>query len=176
MYFDRLLGLPCDMIFSVFTAASTLLHHSKTAEGAGHDTKTHLKLCIHWLSVLGKSWKSAGTRHQMLADSKYLPGFQTYADILVFDLPPELRNSNTSQVLRSPTPESSIARQGDASISVTPTVVANGHLPAGNAEIMDDWGFLRSFGDSTDDFFEFDAQLRGLLEAGFEPESMNFNG
>jgi hypothetical protein len=69
-YFDRLLGLPCDMVFSVFTAASTLLYHSKNSKGDDADTQRNLKLCIHWLSVLGKSWKSAGARHQLLADSK----------------------------------------------------------------------------------------------------------
>lgn len=69
-YFDRLLGLPCDMIFSVFIAASTLLYHLKHGK-EDPNTKHRLKLCIHWLSALGKSWKTAGVRHQMLADSKF---------------------------------------------------------------------------------------------------------
>jgi len=68
-YFDRLLGLPCDMVFSIFTAASTLLYQSKHSKVEEPDTQRRLKLCIHWLLALGKSWKSAGARQQMLVDS-----------------------------------------------------------------------------------------------------------
>jgi hypothetical protein len=73
-YFDRLLGLPCDMVFSIFTAASTLLYQSKHSKVEEPDTQRRLKLCIHWLSALGKSWKSAGARQQLLADSECLFG------------------------------------------------------------------------------------------------------
>jgi hypothetical protein len=70
-YFDHLPGLPCDMVFSVFTAASTLLYHSKqSGSDDGFETRRRLKLCIHWLSVLGKSWKTAGARHRLLGDSE----------------------------------------------------------------------------------------------------------
>jgi hypothetical protein len=70
-YFDMLYGLPCDMVFSIFTAASTLLYHAKQPEGADIvDSQRRLRMCIHWLSVLGKSWKSAGARQQLLADRK----------------------------------------------------------------------------------------------------------
>ena len=81
-YFDRLLGLPCDMIFSVFTAASTLLYHSKNSKKADPENQRRLKLCVHWLSVFGKSWKSARARHEILADSRssesVSPGISTY--------------------------------------------------------------------------------------------------
>lgn len=60
------------MVFSVFTAASTLLYHSKMSKEPTPETSRRLKLCIRWLSILGKSWKSAGARHQMLADSKFI--------------------------------------------------------------------------------------------------------
>jgi hypothetical protein len=69
-YFDRLLGLPCDMVFSIFTAASTLLYHSKNSKTEEIETQRRLKLCIHWLSALGKSWKSAGARQQLLDESE----------------------------------------------------------------------------------------------------------
>lgn len=65
-YVDRLYGLPCDMIFPIFTAASTLLYHLKESEDSV--IRQRLKLCIHWLAIFGKSWKSAGTRYQLLAD------------------------------------------------------------------------------------------------------------
>jgi hypothetical protein len=73
-YLERLPGGPCDMVFSIFTAASILLHHSKQvlADEAA-DTRRRLKQCIHWLSVLGRSWKIAGARHQLLNDRKSLP-------------------------------------------------------------------------------------------------------
>jgi hypothetical protein len=60
------------MVFGVFTAASTLLHYAKQTErDGGLDTKRRLKLCIHWLNVLGKSWKTAGARRQLLTDSEF---------------------------------------------------------------------------------------------------------
>jgi hypothetical protein len=72
-YFDMLYGLPCDMVFSIFTAASTLLYQVKQPDGADMvDSQRRLRMCIHWLSVLGKSWKSAGARQQLLADRKSL--------------------------------------------------------------------------------------------------------
>lgn len=75
-YFDRLLGLPCDMVFSVFIAASTLLYHSKHSRNDEVDTRKRLQLCIHWLSAFGKSWKTAGARHKMLSDSKFMNEFK----------------------------------------------------------------------------------------------------
>lgn len=37
----------------------------------------------------------------------------------------------------------------------------------------EDWGFLRDFGDASDEFFAFDVQLRGLLDGGFGLDSIN---
>jgi hypothetical protein len=45
---------------------------------------------------------------------------------------------------------------------------------SGLAPSPEDWGFLRDFGDSTDEFYEFDVQLRGLLDGGFESDQLNF--
>jgi hypothetical protein len=39
----------------------------------------------------------------------------------------------------------------------------------------EDWSFLRDFGDATDEFFELDVQLRGLLDGGFESEQFTFS-
>lgn len=80
-YFDRLLGLPCDMIFSVFTAASMLLYQSKQTQDTSGENRRRLKLCVHWLSVLGKSWQSAGARHQILSESRFnMFGYEQTAD------------------------------------------------------------------------------------------------
>ncbi|KAK2627405.1 hypothetical protein QTJ16_003371 [Diplocarpon rosae] len=155
-YFDRLLGLPCDMVFSVFTAASTLLYQSKISKEPDPETQRRLRLCIRWLSVLGRSWKSAGARQQMLAD--------------MFDLPPDLRNLNTHRVLRSPSPEAKSEK-----LSVPPAT--DGHQLShgtGNEQSPEDWGFLRDFGDATDEFFELDVQLLGLLDGGVRLDHMGF--
>lgn len=70
-YLECLPRGPCDMIFSIFIAASILLQHSKKGEVEAMDTtRRRLKLCIHWLSVLGKSWKIAGERSKLLDDSE----------------------------------------------------------------------------------------------------------
>ncbi|KAH6711870.1 fungal-specific transcription factor domain-containing protein [Leptodontidium sp. MPI-SDFR-AT-0119] len=166
-YIDRLLGLPCDMVFSVFTAASTLLYHSKMSKEPTPETSRRLKLCIRWLSILGKSWKSAGARHQMLAD--------------MFDLPQELRtlNSSNPRTLRSPTPEGSHPSQKYPSGTATPAPapISNGYHSSAMEQVPqivnEDWGFLRDFGDASDEFFAFDVQLRGLLDGGFGLDGIN---
>ncbi|KAH7318942.1 fungal-specific transcription factor domain-containing protein [Rhexocercosporidium sp. MPI-PUGE-AT-0058] len=165
-YIDRLLGLPCDMVFSVFTAASTLLYHTKMSKEPTSETNRRLKLCIHWLSILGRSWKSAGTRHQMLTD--------------MFDLPQELQVPNNSKprTLRSPTPEGS---QGQRYLSGTttpaPAPISNGIHSSTMEQIpqmpTEDWGFLRDFGDASDEFFAFDVELRGLLDGGYGLDNIN---
>ena len=37
----------------------------------------------------------------------------------------------------------------------------------------EDWGFLRDFGDASDEFFAFDVELRGLLDGGFVLDNAN---
>ena len=71
-YFDHLPGLPCDIVFPLFTAASTFLYHSRNVNPDHEKTsQRRLELCIHWLSIFGRSWKTAGARRQLLADSEY---------------------------------------------------------------------------------------------------------
>ncbi|KAH8597383.1 fungal-specific transcription factor domain-containing protein [Bisporella sp. PMI_857] len=146
-YFDRLPGLPCDMVFPIFTAASTLLYHSKQVQNNDSlETRRRLKLCIHWLSVLGKSWKTAGARHQLLADA--------------FDLNSELHgrlNVAPTAPMQSPfglpTPFSQNQDQKPNG--------SDGYLSP------EDWSFLNEFGDPTDDFYALDTDLRGLLDGEF---------
>jgi hypothetical protein len=40
----------------------------------------------------------------------------------------------------------------------------------------EDWSFLRGFGDESDDFYQLDVQLRGLLDGKFESETASFVG
>jgi hypothetical protein len=157
-YFDHLLGLPCDMVFSVFTAASTLLYHSKHVQDVGPDARRHLRLCIRWLSILGKSWKSAGARHQLLAD--------------MYDLPRELQQPPPGQV---PIMSHSQVEQQIGQAPPFPRMAANGKMDKDHAG-PEDWTFLRSFGDSNDDFYSLDVELRGLLDSGIEVDNSNLAG
>ena len=150
-YFDRLPGLPCDMVFSIFTAASTLLYNSKHVEGeVGADAQRRLNLCIHWLSALGKSWKTAGARQQILSD--------------MYDLPRQLQDSTNGQLLQ-PRPQTPFS-QGTPRpehFSASPSVPANGNLPQESSLFPENWAFLREFGDPTDEFYMWDVQFMDLL-------------
>ncbi|KAG0651644.1 Citrinin biosynthesis transcriptional activator mrl3 [Hyphodiscus hymeniophilus] len=160
-YFDRLPGLPCDMVFSVFTAASTLLYNSNHANGeVGVDVQRRLKLCIHWLQMLGKSWKSAGARQQLLSD--------------MYDLPRHLQDSTKGQLLQSnPSTPFNQSTPRPEYLSASPSLPANGNFPRESSQSLEDWGFLREFGDSMDDFYALDVQLIGLLN-GQGAESNGF--
>ncbi|KAF4630992.1 hypothetical protein G7Y89_g7143 [Cudoniella acicularis] len=152
-YLERLPGGPCDMVFSIFIAASILLHHSKQADaGAAAETRHRLKLCIHWLSVLGKSWKSAGARHQLLND--------------LFDLPRALQEPNSQETGLVPQ-----ANMGQTSLQQKPVdnAASNGAINIVQSAPLppEDWSFLRDFGDSTDQFFAWDVELRDLLDGQY---------
>ncbi|KUJ08652.1 uncharacterized protein LY89DRAFT_599174 [Mollisia scopiformis] len=159
-YFNRLLGLPCDMIFSVFTAASMLLYQSKQRQDASGEYRPRLRLCVHWLSVLGKSWKSAGARHQLLSD--------------MFDLPKHLDDQWPNNTTEQPQPQTTDQQPRWTAVPQH----AAGDVPISNAPTQspEDWTFLRDFGDPTDEFYELDVQLRGLLDGGFDPAAFSFSG
>ena len=172
-YFDRLLGLPCDMVFSIFTAASTLLYHSKNFETEGENTERRLKLCIHWLSAMGKSWKTAGARQKLLADSKYQSFIGKRSPVLtsaVFTLP--ARNSQEPPPLTVPEwqPASPLPPHPPAPnmpfSPVATNVAGNESLQSTFVPSTEDWTFLRDFGDTTDEFYALDIELMGLLEGG----------
>ncbi|KAG9233596.1 fungal-specific transcription factor domain-containing protein [Amylocarpus encephaloides] len=140
---------PCDMVFSIFVAASTLLQHSKQASGNDAiETKTRLKLCIHWLSVLGRSWKTAGARQQLLTD--------------LFDLPPALQEyapDIDTMSIANLMPQTTSTGQSNPMHS-TP-------LASHVSNPSDDWSFL-NFGDSSDQFYDWDTELRNLLNSNLQ--------
>jgi hypothetical protein len=156
-YFDKLPGLPCDMVFSVFTAASTLLYNSKQTDTATEDTRRRLELCIHWLSVLGKSWKTAGSRQQLLSD--------------MYDLPRHLQGPSNGQMIQ-PKPQASLNHPAPRSDLMSPSS-SNGHFRPESGQSVEDWTFLGDFGDPTDEFYSMDVQLLGLLN-GVGSESNGF--
>ncbi|TVY37670.1 putative transcriptional regulatory protein [Lachnellula subtilissima] len=153
-YLERLLGGPCDMVFTIFTAASILLHCSKKMEAAAVvDVRRRLKQCIHWLSVLGKSWKTAGTHHQLLND--------------LFDLPQALQEPKLAEApVQTNSSQQSLEPGGSVANMLNPATIpfSLAQLPS---TFTDDWSFLKDFGDSTDQFYSWDVELRDLLDGGF---------
>ncbi|RDW87823.1 hypothetical protein BP5796_03517 [Coleophoma crateriformis] len=153
---DALPGLPCDTIFAIFTAASLFLYHLKQ-NPVDAETRRRLKLCIHWLSILGNSWKSAGARHQILAD--------------LFDLPKELSASRPEASLpTNPVPEAS-TQVPRPNATMLPPVDYQQTLPQ---QPLEGWAFLRDFGDSSDGFFALDVEFRDLLDGNFDTDQNGF--
>lgn len=52
-----------------------------------------------------------------------------------------------------------------------------GEMPSSNTQTQSpqDWTFLRGFGDPTDEFYELDVQLRGLLDGGSDFTAFDFD-
>ncbi|KAI9648071.1 hypothetical protein NHQ30_002700 [Ciborinia camelliae] len=154
-YFDDFYGLPCDMVFSIFTAASTLLYQSKQPDGGDNaESERRLKMCIHWLSVLGRSWKSAGARQQLLVDLSAMPGDVNMTTLANAAAAVDAQESTTSQLLSEQASMHAQHSTADATSSMA--------KPVAGAE---DWEFLREFGDSSDEFYVLDKELRVLLES-----------
>ncbi|THV50770.1 hypothetical protein BGAL_0137g00250 [Botrytis galanthina] len=153
-YFDDFYGLPCDMVFSIFTAASTLLYQSKQPDGGDNaESQRRLKMCIHWLSVLGRSWNSAGARQQILVDLSAMPRDVNMTTLVNAAAAVDAQESTSSQLLSEQ--ESMYARHPTA--ENTPVTAKPG--------AAEDWEFLRGFGDSSDEFYILDEELRVLLES-----------
>ncbi len=95
--------------------------------------------------------------------------------IIVFELPPELRDPANSAALQSSTTLYRTIPQPEYSTSIaTPRPVTNESLSTEIGDPSEDWGFLRGFGDPTDEFFELDVDLRDLLDGEFALENVNF--
>jgi hypothetical protein len=71
-YTENLPLLSCDLIFPIFTAASTLSHFVKGIDDKETKslTERQIEMCVGWLRILGKSWKGASTRQELLTSGK----------------------------------------------------------------------------------------------------------
>ena len=69
-YSSFLKVLPCDLVFPIFVAANILLRRWQLGESGSGMLRPRLEQCIHWLNALGKSWKSAKGRQQILVECK----------------------------------------------------------------------------------------------------------
>jgi hypothetical protein len=57
-------------MYPIFVAANVLLRRWQQAGGTDAIIKTRLELCVKWLHGLGKNWRGAEERRQMLSDCK----------------------------------------------------------------------------------------------------------
>ena len=64
---------PCDLIYPIFTTASTMLYYLQVHRGTVDDrTITHqLRMCISWLSTLGSNWRQAGKSKDKLTQGSF---------------------------------------------------------------------------------------------------------
>jgi hypothetical protein len=67
-YSSFLRVLPCDLVFPIFIAANILLRRWRLGGSDSSLIRPRLEQCIQWLNALGKSWKSAEGRQQILVD------------------------------------------------------------------------------------------------------------
>jgi hypothetical protein len=98
---------------------------------------------------ISRSWQTAGARTQLLND--------------LYDLPQELQDSAT---------DVSAIQHTTATVKPVPYSGAIGHMTPLRSSpqlapmsAMEDWAFLRDFGDSTDQFYDWDTELRNLLNS-----------
>lgn len=165
--------MPCDLIFPIFTAASTLLHESRQkGMDLVVDNRAQLRLCLYWLSVFGNNWKSAGERQKMFNERKYTVSSGSPAwtnTCTVVDLPAQL-DPPKDPILdhrQGPRPPASLASPAHNPYPVALHAASDALTPTGFSDILttvDDWRFLDVFGHADDTFYAIDAELRTILE------------
>lgn len=84
-YSNLLQDLPCDLVFCIFMAAMIHLRRYRQAGPDASHAQHCLQQCTQWLTMLGKQWKSAEVRHQLLQESE-LPNFHTFNDYTMSDM------------------------------------------------------------------------------------------
>jgi hypothetical protein len=136
--------LSCDLIFPIFTTASTLSYSIKQSAFEDGETRRRIDLCIRWLQVLGRSWKNASTRGEVLAQGTWHnPNLDIRATNIIF---PDYKPAS-----RIPTPENHLSHN-------------RGPQNGTGQWSMEDWSFLNKFSDPTDEFYAMDADFRNLLQ------------
>lgn len=91
--------------------------------------------------------------------------------VAVFDLPKELSSPRLETALL---PDSALASSTTA-VSTNSGMFSSGdyqQVPV--QQPLEGWGFLRDFGDSTDDFFALDVEFRDLLDGQFVTDQNGF--
>ena len=173
-YADNLPKLSCDMIFPIYISASTLSHYSKQIGREDPLTQRRVDMCVKWLQILGKSWKNAGTRQQMLAKASLPPTLGALP--LKLEHPttyPDFRNLPQDPRRTSASPLSRVLNHNVP----PPPYLIEGPPQVVQEVAADDWTFLDNFGGATDEFYTMDANFRELLQgqlplfdAGLHPQ------
>jgi hypothetical protein len=173
-YADNLPKLSCDMIFPIFTTASTLSHYSKQIGREDPLTQRRIDMCVKWLLILGKSWKNAGARQQMLVKGTPpfpFPQFPTQTEHIHPDLRPPQEHPRAASIPHR-TSASPLNHMLNHSGHHTPALGSSTPVPpfpiespiAQEQVAGDDWGFLNNFGDAADEFYTMDTNFRELLQ------------
>lgn len=66
---DLIKCMPCDLVFPIFVAGNIFLRRWRQSGRQDIGIQQSLELCVRWLNALGKSWKCAKARRQVLAES-----------------------------------------------------------------------------------------------------------
>lgn len=154
-YNNYLVQMPCDLIFPIFTAASTLLHDLRQSTTESSDSKRQLRQCLYWLSIFAKNWKSAGERQKLFNELYEWPTQLSTSKDPFDSLPnqailPPIQTTQMNQLVPQFLPND-IMQQGDTGFADILTSV-------------DDWGFLNVFGDASDNFYAMNTEFRNILE------------
>ncbi|KAK6364704.1 hypothetical protein LTS17_012002 [Exophiala oligosperma] len=192
IHVENLQRFPCDLIFPIFTTASTLSHYRQVNRGRIDErTITRcLTMCIKWLSILGSNWKHAGKSKERLTKGLFacpiihpednLRGLLSMANCYHEDF-----GIGERQGLE-PNPVSSIARPIQGAVLASEQTQGAGNaspdprssnfstlevLPTSESILRNDdqssnidWAFLNMLGDADDELYAMNTDFRGLLD------------
>ena len=202
IHVENLQRFPCDLIYPIFTTASTLSHYRQLHRGTSVERTItpRLAMCVKWLSILGSNWKNAGKSkekltkgwsaraHYTLCCDQLLP---SKANTLLLsdlgmasrrDLEPNLATSTPRQLAQGVALPSILAQDvQDVSRVSAGNLVPSPERPRGPegvAGIDDlsaniDWAFLNMLGDADDELYAMNNDFRGFLGNGLE---LSFDG
>jgi hypothetical protein len=167
-YSNNLPMLSCDMIFPIFTSASTLSYSVEHAGGEDPEARRLIQLCVRWLAILGKSWKNAGIFQETLSKGKHVPDLKNASADPSTDLRQPLGNGNHQADSRN----SRSYNYGEPGASWQSQTEAAYQAEASGKSLIsaDDWAFLENLGDPADEFYTIDVSFRELLHKQFDIE------
>lgn len=92
----------------------------------------------------------------------------------MYDLPQELQDTRSTET--GPVPQMTVDQHSlqPGSLGNVLNPVTAPLPPTQPQTFTDDWSFLKDFGDSTDQFFSWDVELRDLLDSGFALEGQGY--
>lgn len=169
---ENLSRASCDLIFPIFTAASTLSRYSKRFGIDGTETQIRINLCVRWLLILGKSWKNAGISQQKISQGEIQatdslefpvptrPADNSHGDLRILPQKATTDHSTTNHMLRH-IPSDPVT---NGNVSISSTMALSGYQSLTGLEespiTNDDWSFLSNLGN----LYSMDPDFQGVLE------------